>query len=75
MKIGKNDYALQSLKTASEKFPDDIRIFELTAKLYENIGVTYRANEEYRKILMIDPSNKKARSKAKRNKILYGVTL
>lgn len=63
LKIGKNDYALQSLKTASEKFPDDIRIFELTAKLYENIGVTYRANEEYRKILMIDPSNKKARSK------------
>jgi len=63
LKKEKNDYVLQSLKIASEKFPDDVRILELRARLYENIGITYRANEEYRKILLIDPGNKKARLK------------
>lgn len=57
----KNHAALQALKTAEEKFPDDIRIMDMTARLYENLGVTYRANEEYRKILLVDPSNLKAR--------------
>ena len=59
--VSQPDKAIQVLKKAGEKYPDNTGIMEKTAAIYESLGVSYRAMEEYRKILIIDPGNKKAR--------------
>lgn len=63
IKNDRNGSALQILKKAGERFPDDTGIMEMTAGIYESQGVSYRAMEEYRKILIVDPGNLKARSR------------
>lgn len=59
--VSQHDKAIHVLKKAGEKFPDNTVIMEKTATIYESLGVSYRAMEEFRKILIIDPGNKKAR--------------
>jgi tetratricopeptide (TPR) repeat protein len=57
------DRALTVMKKAVEVLPGNpwIRIAAGTA--YEEAGIPYRAKEEYRKALILDPENKAARSK------------
>lgn len=61
----KSDYdkALMVMKKASEKFPHDIGTRLTTAAAFEEAGIFYKAAEEYRNILVLDPSNNTAKKK------------
>jgi tetratricopeptide (TPR) repeat protein len=61
MKKGLYDDALKIMRKAIEFLPDDAGIRLTTAGLYEKLGITYRAIEEYKKTLLIDPKNKEAK--------------
>jgi Tfp pilus assembly protein PilF len=52
---GRYDDALQIMRTATEHLPNDAGLRIMTGGLYEKMGIPYRAIEEYRKALMIDP--------------------
>ncbi len=58
----KNRYeeALKVMKEAVKHFPEEIRIRLTLASLYERTGITFRATEEYKRVLMMDPGNRKA---------------
>jgi O-antigen ligase/tetratricopeptide (TPR) repeat protein len=61
MKKGLYDDALKIMRKAIEALPDNAGIRLTTAGLYEKLGITYRAIEEYKKTLLIDPENKEAK--------------
>lgn len=63
MKKGMYDNALMVMKRAVEALPDNVSIRLTTAGAYEKAGITYRAVEEYRKALIIDPENNRARKR------------
>ena len=50
--------ALKILQEAVELLPRDKMIRLTTGSLYENQGIVYRAIEEYRKALVLDPGNR-----------------
>ncbi len=62
---GKKDYdtALKIIQKGLAHFPDDAEMQLVCAGLYEQLGITYRAIEEYRKVLLIDPVNPEARNR------------
>jgi O-antigen ligase/Tfp pilus assembly protein PilF len=62
-KMGLNDVALAVMKKAIEALPVDSGIRLTAGDAYLKAGITYRAKEEYRKALILDPENKKARKK------------
>jgi len=45
--------------------PDNVRIRIVAGDLYKKAGITYRAEEEYRKALAIEPSSSLARQRLK----------
>jgi tetratricopeptide (TPR) repeat protein len=55
MSKGRYDDALQIMRSATEYLPNDVGLRIMTGGVYEKMGITYRAIEEYRKALMIDP--------------------
>jgi len=55
--------ALQVRLRAVERFPDDIGQRMGLARLYEEMGIPYRAAEEYRKVLRLDPLQAAARKR------------
>ena len=57
MKGGRLDDALKVMQKAAEYLPNDVGIRLATARLYEKMGILYRAIQEYRKALIIDPKN------------------
>lgn len=61
VKIGKYDDALKIMRKAIEFLPDNVGIRLTTGALYEKLGITYRALEEYRKAIILDPENKDAK--------------
>lgn len=63
----KYEDALPVLKDGSSRFPDDVKLRLKMAFCYEHLGITYRAEEEYKKILTIDPGNKTALKKLESN--------
>lgn len=63
MKKNRYDDALKIMRKAIEFCPDDAGIRITTAGLYEKLGITYRAVEEYKKALLIDPKNDEAKKK------------
>ncbi len=62
---GQKDYdtALDIIQKGLVHFPDDTEMQLVCAALYEQLGITYRAIEEYRKVLLIDPANLDARNR------------
>ena len=60
-KQGRDQDALTVMLKAVEVLPDDARIRVTTAQLYEKLGITYRAIEEYRNGLVLDPENREAK--------------
>lgn len=60
---GKYEDAVSVLKDGMVQYPDDINLRLKTALCYERLGITYRAIEEYKKILAIDPNNRTALKK------------
>lgn len=63
MKKGLYDDALKVMRKAIESLPDDAGIRVTTGGLYEKLGITYRAMEEYKKALIIDPKNNNAKKR------------
>jgi len=63
MRRGMYDEALAVMRKAVETLPNDAGIRMTLAETYEKAGIPYRAAEEYRKALVLDPGNSKARKK------------
>jgi O-antigen ligase/tetratricopeptide (TPR) repeat protein len=63
MSKGRYDDALQVMRSATEYLPNDVGIRFMTGFVYEKMGIPYRAIEEYRKALMIDPKRQDARKR------------
>jgi tetratricopeptide (TPR) repeat protein len=63
MKKNRYDDALKIMRKAIEFRPDDAGIRLTTADLYEKLGITYRAVEEYKKALLINPKNTDAKTR------------
>jgi Flp pilus assembly protein TadD len=63
MKKGMYDDALAVMRKAGETLPDDAGIRMALAETYEKAGIHYRAAEEYRKVLVLEPGNSEARKK------------
>lgn len=59
----KYNHALIVMRKGIELFPDDHRIRYLTAQAYEGVGIKYRAIEEYKRVLILDPGNEVARKR------------
>ncbi len=57
------DEALTIMRKAIEVLPQDPTIRLRTAMLYEKLNITYRAIEEYRQVLVLDPKNREARQR------------
>ena len=55
--------ALAVLQKAIEVLPANPHLRIKMAALYEQVGITYRAVEEYRNALMMNPKNRKARTR------------
>ena len=63
MKKNRYDDALRIMRMATEFLPDDAGIRITTAGLYEKLGITYRAAEEYKKALLINPKSDEAKKR------------
>jgi len=61
IKRGRTYDALTIMRKAMEFLPDDAGLRLTAADLYERAGASYKAIEEYRKALRIDPKNSEAR--------------
>jgi tetratricopeptide (TPR) repeat protein/O-antigen ligase len=58
---GRYEEALMVMREAIGAVPDDASVREGAAALYEKVGNTYRAAEEYQAALLIDPGSERAR--------------
>jgi O-antigen ligase/tetratricopeptide (TPR) repeat protein len=63
MKRGMYDEALAVMRKAAETLPNNADIRMALAETYEKAGIPYRAAEEYRKALVLDPGNRTARER------------
>lgn len=66
MKEQNYDMALSVLQNAAHTLSDDARIHILAGDTYLKMGIHYRAVEEYKQALIIDPKNSKAKTKLDR---------
>jgi O-antigen ligase/tetratricopeptide (TPR) repeat protein len=66
--MGKSRHAeaLAVMRRAAEHFPSSPGIKITLGLLYEREGITYRAQEEYKKALVLDPRNTKAKERLER---------
>ncbi len=60
------DDALNILLKGIEYLPDNVKMRVALASLYEKIGILYRAKEEYKNALIIDPKNRHVKTKLKK---------
>jgi Tfp pilus assembly protein PilF len=60
------DDALNILLKGIEYVPDNVKMRVALASLYERIGILYRAKEEYKHALIIDPKNRRVKAKLKK---------
>lgn len=58
--------ALEVMKKGMEYLPDNARIRVTAGALYEKLGINYRAVEEYKKALVLDPKNRQAKRRLER---------
>lgn len=63
---GQDAEALEVIRKAVERVPEDAELHILLGDHYLNEGITYRAKEEYERALVIDPGNRQARSELRR---------
>jgi Flp pilus assembly protein TadD len=60
MKRGMYEDAINVMRKAGETLPDNAGVRITLAETYEKAGIPYRATEEYRKALLLDPGNRRA---------------
>jgi tetratricopeptide (TPR) repeat protein len=58
---GRYDDALRVMRKAIQFLPENVGIRLTKGRLYEKLGIPYRALEEYKKALDLDPKNKDAK--------------
>lgn len=63
MKKERYDDALNVMRLAIERLPENADMRISAAAVYEKLGIVYRAKEEYGRALVIDPLNREARLK------------
>jgi len=56
------DAALEVFRIGVEARPKDLSLLLTAGNLYQRLGITYRAEELYRKALLLDPNNSEVRS-------------
>ncbi|MCD6293873.1 MAG: hypothetical protein J7M20_02885, partial [Deltaproteobacteria bacterium] len=66
MKNKAYEAALDVMQKGMEYLPDNARIRVTAGLLYEKLGINYRAVEEYKKALVLDPRNKQAKKRLER---------
>jgi len=66
MKNKAYEAALDVMQKGMEYLPDNARIRVTAGSLYEKLGINYRAVEEYKKALVLDPRNKQAKKRLER---------
>jgi Tfp pilus assembly protein PilF len=49
------------MRKAMQKLPGNVSIRLTAAQAYEEAGIFYKAVEEYRRALIIDPNNRRAK--------------
>ncbi len=57
------DDALATLLVAGDKYPEDISFLLSTARIYQQMGITFKAKQIYQKVLILDSSNEEARER------------
>jgi O-antigen ligase/Tfp pilus assembly protein PilF len=72
LKRGMFDEALGIMQDAIKFFPEDVRVRYHAGVSYQRLGITYRAKEEYRKALVLEPDNKTVRERLERLKSRTG---
>jgi tetratricopeptide (TPR) repeat protein len=55
---GRLESALEVLRAGMESHPTDLTLLLTAASVYQRMGITYRAEELYRKALLLDPDNR-----------------
>lgn len=65
-RAGRHEEALGILQQAGAALPADVGLRFRSARLYEKLGIAYRAEEEYRQVLLLDPRNRVARQELRR---------
>ncbi len=63
LKQNRLEAALEVMRKGTELLPENARIRVAAAGLYEKLGISYRAVEEYEKTLVLDPKNRQARKR------------
>ncbi len=58
--------ALDVLLAASRKYPEEKAFLSSEARIYQEMGITFKAMELYRKILILDPADSQAREQLDR---------
>jgi tetratricopeptide (TPR) repeat protein len=58
--------ALDVLLKAGRKFPEEKSFLSSAARIYQEMGITFKAIELYRKILILDPADSLAREQLDR---------
>jgi tetratricopeptide (TPR) repeat protein len=61
IKKGDFESALEVLRLGMEARPRDVSLLLTAGSLYQRLGITYRAEELYRKALLLDPDNTEVR--------------
>lgn len=55
------DDALDTLMVASAKYPQDVNFLLAKGRIYQEMGITFKAREIYQKVLILNPANEEAR--------------
>ena len=63
MGINRYEDALKIMRQAIQFLPENVGIRLTTGALYERLGIPYRALEEYKEALAIDPNNRQAQKR------------
>jgi tetratricopeptide (TPR) repeat protein len=63
---GQLEEALEVIRFGMRSRPRDISLLLTAATLYERLGITYRATELYRKVLLLDPENQEVGKRLER---------
>ncbi|ABA88786.1 TPR domain protein [Syntrophotalea carbinolica DSM 2380] len=57
------DDALDTLMVASSKYPQDLNFLLAKGRIYQEMGITFKARKVYQDVLILNPTNQEARQR------------